>query len=398
MARPRSLLAASDQLELPAVGATIPFNRPYATGNEFAYIQQAIEAGQLSGNGAFTDRCCTWLEERTGSAHALLTGSCTAALELAALLAGIGPGDEVLMPSFTFVSTASAIAMRGATPVFVDVRPDTLNLDDQALASALTSRTKAIVPVHYAGVGCDMAAIGAFAAEHGLTVIEDAAQGIMASFRGRALGGIGDLGCLSFHETKNVICGEGGALLVNAPELVEQADILQEKGTNRAQFAQGLVDKYTWVELGSSFLTSEINAAFLWAQLERAEAITARRLAIWEHYHRAFAEPEALGLLHRPYVPGDCDHNAHMYYLLMRDRAERDRVIAKLRNRGISAVFHYVPLHSSPAGRRYGRAHGSLDFTTHVADCLVRLPLWVGMDGADVDRVITGVQEAIGWC
>jgi dTDP-4-amino-4,6-dideoxygalactose transaminase len=395
MARPLPLDGAQAQLEPVPLGAAIPFNRPYATGNEFTYIQEAIEAGQLSGNGGFTDRCCAWLEQRIGSAHALLTGSCTAALELAALLAGIGSGDEVLVPSFTFVSTASAIALRGATPVFVDIRPDTLNLDEEALGAALTSRTKAIVPVHYAGVGADMTTITAFATEHGLTVIEDAAQGIMSNYRGRPLGGIGDLGCLSFHETKNVICGEGGALLVNRPELVEQADILQEKGTNRSQFARGMVDRYTWVELGSSFLTSEINAAFLWAQLEQASQITKRRLDIWTRYHRAFGPLEAQGLLRRPYVPQECEHNAHMYYLLARDQTERDHIIAKLRARGITAVFHYVPLHSSPAGWRLGRAHGSLDTTSDVASRLVRMPLWVGMDGAAVDRVVAAVHDAV---
>jgi len=377
-------------------GARLPFNRPHATGRELAYIAEAIANGHLSGNGPFTERCAAWLEQRTGAARALLTASCTAALELAVILAGVGPGDEVLMPSFTFVSTASAVALRGATPVFVELRPDTLNLDETCLRSALTSRTKAILPVHYAGVGCEMDAIGAFAAEHGLAVVEDAAQGVMASYRGRALGGIGQLGCVSFHETKNVICGEGGALLVNDPALVERAEILQEKGTNRSQFFRGQVDKYTWVDLGSSFLTSEVNAAFLWAQFEHAEQITRRRLAIWQRYHDAFAELEALGLVRRPVVPDGVEHNAHLFYLLAPDRRRRDGIIAGLRERGVQAVFHYVPLHASPAGWEHGRAHGSLALTTEVSERLVRLPLWPDMTPADVDRVIAGVHAAVG--
>lgn len=380
-----------------AGGSTPPitFNRPYANGREFGYMQDAIDNLHLSGNGPFAARCETWLEERTGCSKALMTASCTSALEMAVLLAGIGPGDEVVMPSFTFVSTASAVALRGGVPVFVDIRSDTLNIDEGAIEAALTPRTRAILPVHYAGVGAEMDAIGAIAADRDLLVIEDAAQGVMASYRGRALGGIGQLGCVSFHETKNVICGEGGALLVNDPEWVERAEIIQEKGTNRTHFLRGQVDKYTWVELGSSFLTSEINSAFLWAQLEEADSITARRLELWEAYHARFADLEAQGRLLRPVVPPDCEQNAHMYYLLLGDRAERDGVIRGLGERGVQAVFHYIPLHSSPAGRRYGRAHGPLTTTDSVSDRLVRLPLWIGMGSGEIDRVVEGVEAAL---
>lgn len=388
--------ASAEPRVAPAWQATyspppIPFNRPFATGREFQHIREAIEHAHLSGNGPFTQRCAEWLQERTGAARVLLTPSCTAALEMSVILAGIEPGDEVLMPSFTFVSTAGAVALRGGVPVFVDVRDDTLNLDETKLASALTPRTKAILPIHYAGVGADMKPICGFAAEHGLTVIEDAAQGVMSSYRGQALGAIGDLGCVSFHETKNVICGEGGALLVNRPELVERAEIAQEKGTNRSRFLRGQVDKYTWVDLGSSFLLSEVNAAFLWAQLQQADAITERRLAIWDAYHRGLAPLEAAGLLRRPAVPAEVEHNAHLYHLLLPDQRRRDGLIEKLGAMGIQAVFHYVPLHSSPAGREYGRADGDLRVTDDVSARLVRLPLWIGMTQADVERVVSGV-------
>lgn len=375
--------------------APITFNRPYATGREFGYIEQAIENRHLSGNGPFTERCSQWLERRIGATKVLLTFSATSALEMAAILADLRPGDEVIMPSFTFVSTASAVALRGAVPVFVDIRPDTLNIDEAQAAAAITGRTKAIVPVHYAGVGCEMDAIKAIASENDLFVIEDAAQGICASYRGRALGGIGDLGCLSFHETKNVTCGEGGALIINDPEWVERAEILQEKGTNRSQFFRGQVDKYTWVELGSSFLTSEINAAYLWAQLEAADAITARRLEVWQAYHERFAALEFSGKVRRPVIPAECDHNGHLYYLLLDDGLAREKLIADLRAAGVQAVFHYIPLHSSPAGRRYGRTSRRLSVTQRVSDCLVRLPLWVGMGEREVDRVVDAVQASL---
>ena len=375
--------------------APITFNRPYATGREFGYMQDAIDNLHLSGNGPFAKRCEAWLEERLGCGRALLTASCTSALEMAALLAGIGPGDEVVMPSFTFVSTASAVALRGGVPVFVDIRPDTLNIDETAIEAVITPRTKALLPVHYAGVASEMDGVASVAADHRLLVIEDAAQGVMSSYRGRALGAMGQLGCVSFHETKNVICGEGGALLVNDPGWVERAEIVQEKGTNRTQFLRGQVDKYTWVELGSSFLTSEINSAFLWAQLEDADTITAERTALWDGYHARFAELEARELVRRPIVPAHCTHNAHMYYLLLPDRARRDRLIQHLGEREVQAVFHYIPLHSSPAGQRYGRAPVPLPVTDSISDRLVRLPLWVGMDEAHIDRVVGGVESAL---
>ena len=374
----------------------IPFNRAYMTGREVDNVERAVDNLHLSGNGPFTRRCEEWLAERTGAHRALLTTSGTAALELATLLLGLGPGDEVIMPSFTFVSTANAVVLRGATPVFVDVRRDTLNLDVEAAERAIGTRTRAIVPVHYGGVACDMDALRSLARDRGLALLEDAAQGVMASYRGRALGTMGVLGCLSFHETKNLTAGEGGALLVNDPALTARAEAVHEKGTNRAQFARGLVDKYTWVDVGSSFLPSEINAAFLWAQLEEADEITARRLEIWSRYHQAFAPLEAAGRLRRPIVPPECEHNAHMYYLLLADRPARDRLIARLGERGVMAVFHYVPLHSSPAGRRYGRTVGDLPHTDAAADRVVRLPLWAGLDHADVERIVAEVVAALG--
>lgn len=358
----------------------IPFNRPYMTGRELECIRTAHEAGVLAGNGMFTKRCQDWLEQATGARRALLTHSCTAALEMAALLAGVGPGDEVIMPSYTFVSTANAFALRGATPVFVDIRADTLNIDERLIEAAVTARTRAIVPVHYAGVGCAMAPILDLARRRNLLVIEDAAQGIMASQAGRALGSFGDLGALSFHETKNIISGEGGALLVNREEFAARAEILWEKGTNRSQFARGEVDKYTWVDLGSSFLPGEIIAAFLSAQIEAAKSITRRRLQLWESYHAGFAELEQRGCVRRPVIPADCQHNAHMYYLLLADQAGRDALLRHLNARGIMAVFHYVPLHSSPAGQRYARAAGPLPVTESLSGRLLRLPLWVGLD------------------
>jgi len=372
----------------------VPFNRPYATGDEFRYIQEAIESGNLSGDGTFTRRCQEWLVRETGAGKALLTHSCTAALEMCALLLEVGPGDEVIMPSFTFVSTANAFALRGATPVFVDVRPDTLNLDEGLLEEAVTPRTKAICVVHYAGVACAMDEILAVAAKHGLAVVEDDAQGSMARYRGRSLGGIGTLGAISFHETKNLISGEGGALLVNDPRYAVRAETIWQKGTNRSQFARGEVEKYSWVDLGSSFLPSEMTAAFLWAQLDRAAEITARRLEIWNHYHRAFAEAERRGQIRRPIVPPECTHNGHLYYLLAPTIEGRMRLLAALKQSGVDALFHYVPLHSSPAGRRYGRVHGSMRVTDSISERLVRLPVWLGLGEAEVDRIIDTVVEA----
>jgi dTDP-4-amino-4,6-dideoxygalactose transaminase len=371
----------------------IPFNKPYMTGRELAYIADAHARGHLAGNGAYSKRCCAWLEERLGSRKALLTHSCTAALEMAAILSGVGPGDEVIMPSFTFVSTANAFTLRGATPVFVDVRPDTLNIDETLIEAAITHRTKAIVPVHYAGVGCDMDAIMDIARRHDLLVIEDAAQGLLAEYRGRPLGSIGHLAALSFHETKNIISGEGGALLINDPRFVERAEIVWEKGTNRSQFFRGEVDRYTWVDLGSSYLPGEIVAAFLWAQLEDADAITGRRLGIWSRYHEAFADLEAAGRVRRPIVPDDCEHNAHIYYLLLPGLAERSAFIARMRELGIGPVFHYVPLHSSPFGCSAGRAHGSMAQTDACSDRIVRLPLWIGLED-ELELVIAGAIAA----
>jgi dTDP-4-amino-4,6-dideoxygalactose transaminase len=373
----------------------IPFNLPYTTGQEFELIREAIENMHLSGNGPFARRAGDWLSRQIGSAGVQLTPSCTASLEMAAVLADVEPGDEVLMPSFTFVSSANAFVLRGATPVFVDVRCDTLNLDESLLEAAITERTKAIVPVHYAGVGCDMDAVMRIAERHELVVIEDAAHALLASYRGRPLGGIGHLATLSFHETKNVICGEGGAVLVNRPELVERAEIVQEKGTNRRQFHRGQVDKYTWVDVGSSYLLSDINAAFLCAQLDAAEWMTVRRMEIWDAYHEGFADLEAAGAVRRPVIPGDCRHNAHMYYLLARSRVERDKLIDALAERGISAVFHYVPLHSAPAGLRFGRTGSTMEVTDDVSDRLIRLPMWVGLEPSDMARVIDGVTAGL---
>jgi dTDP-4-amino-4,6-dideoxygalactose transaminase len=372
----------------------IPFNRPFTSGREFIYVREAIENGHLSASGPFTDRCSRWLEQRIGNEQVLLTHSCTAALEMMAMLLEIGPGDEVVMPSFTFVSAANAVVVRGGRPVFVDIRPDTLNIDETSVRAAITPRTKAIVVVHYAGVGCAMNELASIAEETGTALIEDAAHGILASYEDRPLGSFGPLAALSFHETKNVHCGEGGALLINESAYRERAEILLDKGTNRRRFFRGQVDKYTWVDIGSSYALSDINAAFLWAQLEEAEPITARRLEIWARYHEAFAGLEEQGIARRPVTPGDCSHNAHVYYLLLPDLDSRSRLIADLREVGIHAVFHYVPLHGSDAGRRYGRQAGDLTVTEDASERLVRLPLWPGMTDGEVERVIDAVNSA----
>ena len=372
----------------------IPFNRPFLTGNELRYISDAHQHGHLSGDGEFTARCSRWLERNTGARRALLTHSCTGALEMAALLADLEPGSEVIMPSFTFVSTANAFCLRGAVPVFVDIRADTLNIDETLIEAAITNRTRAICVVHYAGVACEMHAIDAIAKRHGLLLIEDAAQAIESTFHGKALGTFGDLGTLSFHETKNVIAGEGGALLLNNDALVERAEIIREKGTNRSKFFRGQVNKYTWCDIGSSYLPSEVTAAFLWAQLENAGEITARRITLWNRYHEAFAGLEEGGLLRRPTVPAHCRQNAHMYYILLPNLERRTAFIEYLRGQGIMAVFHYVPLHSSPAGQRLGRAGGSLARTEDVADRLVRLPMWIGLEPMQ-DAVIQAVREFV---
>jgi len=373
----------------------IPFNWPHMTGKELYYIAESHFNGRLAGDGPFTKNCHGWLEKRTGCSAALLTHSCTAALEMSALLLDIQPGDEIIMPSYTFVSTANAFVLRGGVPVFIDIREDTLNLDERLIEAAITPRTRAIVPVHYAGVACEMDTIMAIAKRHNLKVVEDAAQGVMASYKGRALGSIGDLGAYSFHETKNVISGEGGALLVNDAKLALRAEIIREKGTDRSRFFRGEVDKYTWQEIGSSFLPGELIAAFLWAQLEEADQITQVRLANWQRYHELLAPLESDGILRRPIVPDGCQHNAHMYYVLIAPGIDRQRILDEFKRNEIAAVFHYVPLHSSPAGQRYGRTHGTLDVTNTQSERLIRLPLWVGLTATQQDRIVDLLTNAV---
>jgi dTDP-4-amino-4,6-dideoxygalactose transaminase len=370
----------------------VPFNQPYVTGEEFGFIQEAIDDAHLSGNGRFSRQCMALLEEALGAQLVLLTNSCTAALEMSALLADVREGDEVIMPSFTFTSTATALVLRGAVPVFVDVRPDTLNLDERLVEAAITDRTKAIVAVHYAGVACAMDELTAIARSHGLLMIEDAAQAYGSTYRGCPLGTLGAAGTLSFHETKNVQAGEGGALIVNDETLVGRAEILHEKGTNRREFYRGMVDKYSWVDVGSSFLSSDLTAAFLWPQLLRADWINEQRLAVWNRYQEGFARLEAEGLARRPVVPDYAGHNAHLYYLLV-DPGHRDELISALGARGVTSVFHYVPLHSAPAGRRFGRPAGDLHVTDRVSASLLRLPLWIGLSDEQVERVITVVED-----
>lgn len=373
----------------------IPFNWPYMTGKELYYIAESHFNGRLAGDGPFTKRCHEWLEKRTGCYKALLTHSCTAALEMAALLLNIKPGDEIIMPSYTFVSTANAFVLRGATPVFIDIREDTLNLNESLVEAAITPRTRAIAAVHYAGVACEMDKIMSIATRHDLKVVEDAAQGVMASYRGRTLGSIGHLGAYSFHETKNVISGEGGALLVNDPELALRAEIIREKGTNRSQFFRGEVDKYTWQEIGSSFLPGEVIAGFLWAQLQEADWITDERLAAWRYYHELLERLEAKGILRRPIISEGCQHNAHMYYVLLAPGIDRQLLLEELKRNGISSVFHYVPLHSSPAGQRFGRNHGTLEVTERLSERLVRLPLWVGLSKEQQERIVDILSRSV---
>ena len=374
---------------------TIPFNKPYMSGKELFFIAQAHFNGILAGDGPFTKRCHEWLMEKTGSNKALLTHSCTAALEMSAILSDIQPGDEVIMPSYTFVSTANAFVLRGGIPVFVDIREDTLNLDERLIEAAITPRTKVIVPVHYAGVACEMDVIMAIARRHGLIVVEDAAQGLMATYKGSPLGSIGDLGAYSFHETKNVIAGEGGALIINDPKLVHQAEIIREKGTDRSQFFRGHVDKYSWRSLGSSFLPGELMAAFLFAQTEAADYITRERLAIWSRYHEMLEPFEFSGLLRRPVVPAECEHNAHMYYVLLPEEIDRCYVLNYLKMKGINSVFHYVPLHSSEGGGRYCRTNGDLPITDRQADRIIRLPLWVGLSEQEQSLVVSTLRSAL---
>ena len=371
--------------------AKIPFNIPPYIGTELSYVQQAIDAHKICGDGEFTKKCNKWLLDRFGGEGALLTTSGTTALEMATLLCGLKEGDEVILPSFTFSSTANAVVLTGATPVFVDIRPDTMNLDETKIEAAITDRTKAIMPVHYAGVACEMDTIMDIAKRHGLKVIEDAAQGVMSYYKGRALGTIGDFGCYSFHETKNYSMGEGGALILTHKEDVEPAEILREKGTNRARFFRGQIDKYTWVEYGSSYLPSDMNAAYLWAQLLEADRINEDRLAIWNAYAEAFRPLAQEGKIELPTVPADCVHNAHMFYVKLRDLAQRTAFIQYLRDREISSVFHYIPLHSSPAGLKFGRFCGEDVYTTRESDRLARLPLYYGMKPEDRERVIDTV-------
>jgi dTDP-4-amino-4,6-dideoxygalactose transaminase len=370
----------------------IGFNKPYLTGNELIFIQEAATKKQLAGDGIYTAKCSEWLENEISCYKALLTHSCTAALEMAAILADIQEGDEVIMPSFTFVSTANAFVLRGATPVFVDVRKDTLNINEQLIEDAITKHTKAIVPVHYAGVPCEMDTIMEIARRHNLLVIEDAAQGILSSYKGRPLGSIGDIGCLSFHETKNIISGEGGALLLNNDLFSRRAQIIREKGTNRAEFMSGEVSKYSWVDIGSSFLPGEMTAAFLWAQLQEGKYITKKRKKIWNFYHQAFQDLENVQQIKRPSIPEASVHNGHIYYLLLNTNDLRDNFIEAMSSQGVQCVFHYVPLHSSKIGKKIGRISGDMSITEDIASRLVRLPLWLGVDAK---RVIECVNISI---
>jgi len=373
----------------------ITFNKPYMTGKELRYISEAHAKRHLSGDGPFTKKCGKWIEQHTGCNKALLTHSCTAALEISAILADVQPGDEIIMPSYTFSSTATSFVLRGGIPVFVDNRMDTLNIDEKRIEEAITKKTKAIVPMHYAGVACEMDTIASIAKKYNLLVIEDAAQGVMSTYKNTPLGSLGHMAAISFHETKNIISGEGGALLVNEERFIERAEIIREKGTNRSKFFRGEIDKYTWVDIGSSYLPSELIAAFLWAQMEEAESINQRRLKIWKSYNEAFEELEKKEKIRRPVVPSDCEHNAHMYYLLLPDLKSRSDFLEKLKGEGINAIFHYVPLHSSPAGRKFGRTYGQLSNTQGASERIVRLPLWIEMEEKDISRVIEAVYDAV---
>ena len=371
----------------------IPFNLPWSAGTEAEYIQDAIKREQLSGNGYFTKLCQDWLISETGGAGAFLTQSGTDALEMAALLADIKPGDEVILPSFTFVTTASSVALRGGVPVFIDIRVDTLNLDEGLIEKAITPKTRAILPVHYGGVACEMDSILSIAEEYGLMVIEDAAHGILSQYKGKPLGSFGSLAAFSFHETKNISCGEGGALIVNDVNLLDRANIIWNKGTNRKQFLDGLVDKYTWQELGSSFLPSEITAAVLWSQIESAAEIQLKRLAIWNGYHNSLEHLETEGFLRRPFIPRDCKQNGHLYFIVLNSRTERDRLLAFLKQRNIDCVFHYVPLHSSPAGEKFGRPSGELKNTDSVSERMLRLPFFNNLSPDMQSRIVGAIEE-----
>lgn len=372
----------------------ISFNRPPFVGKETEYIKEAVEKnGMICGDGPFTKKCSQWMKERFQTKNVLLTTSCTHALEMAAFLADIQPGDEVIMPSYTFVSTADAFVLRGATCVFVDIRPDTMNIDETKIEEAITEKTKAIVPVHYAGVSCAMDEIMAIAKKYNLKVVEDAAQGVNAFYKGKALGTIGDFGCYSFHETKNYSMGEGGAILFQDDRYLEPAEILREKGTNRSQYFRGQIDKYTWVGYGSSYLPSDMNAAYLWAQLEEADKINDKRLSIWNFYHEELKELEDKGVLERPYIPEYATHNAHMYYIKVKDLRVRTKLLAYLKERGILSVFHYVPLHSATAGKKFGRFHGEDVYTTKESERLCRLPMYYSLSLEEAAEVVKVLKE-----
>lgn len=372
----------------------ISFNRPPFVGKETEYIKEAVEKnGMICGDGPFTKKCSQWMKERFQTKNVLLTTSCTHALEMAAFLADIQPGDEVIMPSYTFVSTADAFVLRGATCVFVDIRPDTMNIDETKIEEAITEKTKAIVPVHYAGVSCAMDEIMAIAKKYNLKVVEDAAQGVNAFYKGKALGTIGDFGCYSFHETKNYSMGEGGAILFQDNRYLEPAEILREKGTNRSQYFRGQIDKYTWVGYGSSYLPSDMNAAYLWAQLEEADKINDKRLSIWNFYHKELKELEDKGVLERPYIPEYATHNAHMYYIKVKDLRVRTKLLAYLKERGILSVFHYVPLHSATAGKKFGRFHGEDVYTTKESERLCRLPMYYSLSLEEAAEVVKALKE-----
>lgn len=371
----------------------IPFNIPPYIGKEENYIKKAIQNRKISGDGAFTKKCNAWLENKSGSRKVLLTTSCTHATEMAAILCDIRPGDEIIMPSYTFVSTAMAFVLRGGVPVFVDIRPDTMNIDETLIEDAITEKTRAIVAVHYAGVACEMDKIMELAGHYQLQVVEDAAQGVMAFYKGRALGSIGDFGCYSFHETKNYSMGEGGALLIRDEEYVEPAEIIREKGTNRSQFFRGMVDKYTWVGKGSSYLPSELNAAYLYAQLEEAEKINNQRLKTYELYKASFKDLARLGYMELPFVPEECEHNAHMFYIKVSDINERTRLINYLKEKEIGIAFHYIPLHSSPAGKKYGRFYGEDVYTTKESERLLRLPMYYGLSEDEIEYITNSIKK-----
>ena len=371
----------------------INFNVPPVVGKEIDYIEQVIQNRKICGDGNFTKKCSKWLEETTGTSKALLTTSCTHATEMAAILCDIQPGDEVIMPSYTFVSTADAFVLRGAKAVFVDIRPETMNIDERLIEDAITEKTKAIVPVHYAGVSCKMDEICDIAKRHNLFVIEDAAQGVMSFYKGRPLGTLGDYGCYSFHETKNYSMGEGGALLIKDPKNIERAEIIREKGTNRSKFFRGQIDKYTWMDAGSSYLPSDLNAAYLWAQFEKAEEIRNDRMASWNLYNQLLKELEEEGYIRLPEIPEECTHNAHMFYIKTKDLEERQNLISFLKAKGVGAVFHYIPLHSAPAGKKYGEFFGKDIYTTSESERLLRLPLYYGLKEQDVMYITEQVKK-----